>query len=89
VSGRWRVVQGGASQVINNHVRVPGQRPRALVRAGPRGTRGGPGHGCAARLACGQAVFAPCDGTVATVRDGLARPGARDLGPSPPAAAKS
>lgn len=70
--GRWYVVQGGASQVVNHHVKVPGQRAALdLVRTGPRGARGGPGHGCASYLAYGQPVFAPCDGTVVAARDGL------------------
>jgi len=68
--GRWYVVHGGASAIVNHHVKVPAQRGALdLVRAGAQGTRRGPGHGCAAYLAYGQPVFAPCAGTVVTARD--------------------
>jgi hypothetical protein len=70
--GRWYVGQGGASKIVNHHVASPGQRAALdLVRTGPRGTRSGSGPGCQAYLAYGQPVFAPCDGTVLTARDGL------------------
>jgi murein DD-endopeptidase MepM/ murein hydrolase activator NlpD len=70
--GRWYVVQGGASRVINHHVTVPRQRAALdLVRTGARGSKGGPGLGNEVYLAYGQPVYAPCDGTVIAVRDGL------------------
>jgi hypothetical protein len=70
--GRWYVVQGGASRAINHHVTVPRQRAALdLVRTGRHGTKGGAGNGNEAYLAYRQSVFAPCDGTVIAVRDGL------------------
>ncbi|MGH3279892.1 MAG: M23 family metallopeptidase [Trebonia sp.] len=85
LQGRWYVLQGGASQAINHHVRVPEQRAALdLVRVGPLGARHGRGTGCAAYLAYGQPVAAPCDGTVVTARDDLPdqMPGA--IVPQPP-----
>lgn len=70
--GRWYVLQGGASKIINHHFVVPAQRAALdLVRTGPRGTRRSSGTGVGAYLAYGELVYSPCDGTVVTVRDGL------------------
>lgn len=83
--GRWYIVQGGASQMINHHAGVPEQRAALdLVRIGLRGAKGSAGHGCAAYLAYGQPVFAPCDGTVVTAHDGLPDQVPGTIVPQPP-----
>jgi hypothetical protein len=68
--GRWYVLQGGPSVIVNHHFRVPEQRAALdLVRTGSWGTRRGRGRGNESYLAYGEPVCSPCDGTVVTARD--------------------
>jgi Peptidase family M23 len=72
VDGRWYVVQGGPSRLVNHHRAVPEQRGAVdLVRLGWAGPYRGDPRRLESHLSYGASVRSPCAGTVVAAVDGI------------------